>query len=232
MVDLEVQPAFRRGLLDPRGRTRGSALPEVPVSDARLDRAPRGVAHRSTAAAGARGLRGAGARHPRLRPQERLLRRAHRPVRGHRLVAGRSDRGRRAGARTGRRRAHAFTVLERRQHHRCRAPGNQPRHPHRHRPDRGRPHGVPRSARPDLRGHRAGPGGGEPPGAHPRHHPHDDVEQVRLARAHHGQQERDGDRVLHALRRHGRRLLRHQGRPEDAGVRAVAATATTARTGW
>ena len=35
------------------------------------------------------------------------------------------------------------------------------------------------------------------------------------------QQERDGDRLRHALRRHGRRLRGHQGRAEDARVRAV-----------
>ena len=36
-----------------------------------------------------------------------------------------------------------------------------------------------------------------------------------------GQQERDGDRLRHALRRHGRRLRGHQGRREDVGVRAL-----------
>ena len=49
----------------------------------------------------------------------------------------------------------------------------------------------------------------------------DDVEQVRLARAHHRQQERDGHRLLHALRRHGRWLRGDQGRPEDARLRAL-----------
>jgi NAD+ synthase (glutamine-hydrolysing) len=36
VVDLDVRPAFRRRLLDPRGRSRAPALPEVPVSDAHL----------------------------------------------------------------------------------------------------------------------------------------------------------------------------------------------------
>jgi NAD+ synthase (glutamine-hydrolysing) len=36
VVDVDVRPAFRRRLLDPRGRSRTSALPEVAVSDARL----------------------------------------------------------------------------------------------------------------------------------------------------------------------------------------------------
>ncbi|MDQ1520562.1 MAG: hypothetical protein QOI55_1635 [Actinomycetota bacterium] len=36
VVDIDVRPAFRKRLLDPRGRVRGPALPEVPVTDARL----------------------------------------------------------------------------------------------------------------------------------------------------------------------------------------------------
>jgi NAD+ synthase (glutamine-hydrolysing) len=36
VVDLDVRPGFRRRLLDPRGRTRAVALPEVPVSDVQL----------------------------------------------------------------------------------------------------------------------------------------------------------------------------------------------------
>jgi NAD+ synthase (glutamine-hydrolysing) len=36
VVDVDVRPAFRRRLLDPRGRSRASALPEIDVSDARL----------------------------------------------------------------------------------------------------------------------------------------------------------------------------------------------------
>ena len=36
VVDVEVRPAFRRRLLDPRGRTRTNALPEIAVSEARL----------------------------------------------------------------------------------------------------------------------------------------------------------------------------------------------------
>ena len=48
------------------------------------------------------------------------------------------------------------------------------------------------------------------------------LQQVRLAGAHHRQQERDGRRLLHALRRHGRRLRGDQGRAQDAGLRARA----------
>jgi NAD+ synthase (glutamine-hydrolysing) len=36
VVDVEVRPAFRRRLLDPRGRSRTSALPEIAISDAHL----------------------------------------------------------------------------------------------------------------------------------------------------------------------------------------------------
>jgi NAD+ synthase (glutamine-hydrolysing) len=36
VVDVDVRPAFRRRLLDPRGRSRASALPEVAISEARL----------------------------------------------------------------------------------------------------------------------------------------------------------------------------------------------------
>jgi NAD+ synthase (glutamine-hydrolysing) len=36
VVDLDVRPAFRRRLLDPRGRVRGPALAEVPVTEAHL----------------------------------------------------------------------------------------------------------------------------------------------------------------------------------------------------
>ena len=54
-------------------------------------------------------------------------------------------------------------------------------------------------------------------------------QQARRARAHRGQQERDGHRLRHALRRHDRRLRGHQGRPEDARVRARRATATSGR---
>ena len=41
-------------------------------------------------------------------------------------------------------------------------------------------------------------------------------------RADHRQQERDGHRLLHAVRRHGRRLCRHQGPAQDHGLPAGA----------
>src|SRR5262249_20206166 len=40
VVDVDVRPAFRRRLLDPRGRARAAALAEVHVSDARIGVAP------------------------------------------------------------------------------------------------------------------------------------------------------------------------------------------------
>ncbi len=40
VVDVDVRPAFRRRALDPRGRGRAAALPEVPVSDVRLGEPP------------------------------------------------------------------------------------------------------------------------------------------------------------------------------------------------
>ena len=99
-----------------------------------------------------------------------------------------------------------------------------PDHPHRARPRR-----LPRHAGAQLRRPRARPHRGEHPVADPGHAPHGAVEQVRLAGAHHRQQERDGRRLLHALRRHGRRLRGHQGRAQDAGLRAGRATATPGR---
>ncbi len=36
VVDVDVRPAFRRRLLDPRGRSRASALPEIDISEPRL----------------------------------------------------------------------------------------------------------------------------------------------------------------------------------------------------
>jgi NAD+ synthase (glutamine-hydrolysing) len=40
LVDVDVRPAFRRRALDPRGRPRAGALPELAVSDGRLGQAP------------------------------------------------------------------------------------------------------------------------------------------------------------------------------------------------
>ena len=77
-----------------------------------------------------------------------------------------------------------------------------------------------------VQGAEGGRGRGERPGARARHAPDGAVEQVRLARADDRQQERDGRRLLHALRGHGRRLRGDQGRPQDDGVRARRAGGT------
>ena len=69
-------------------------------------------------------------------------------------------------------------------------------------------------------GREAGPHRGEPAGAHPRQPADGAVEQVRLARADDRQQVGDVGRLLDALRRHGRRLRGHQGRPQAAGLPA------------
>ena len=71
---------------------------------------------------------------------------------------------------------------------------------------------------PGVQGPARGHDRGEHPGAHPRHVPDGAVQQVRPHRADHRQQERDGDRLLHAVRRHGRRLRGHQGPAQDDGV--------------
>ena len=153
VVDVDVRPAFRRRLLDPRAVAHGARCPRSRCSEARL-----GEHHEE----------------PRVEPLLPPVQEVYealvlgtrdyvrkngftdvldRPLRGHRLVAGRGDRGRRARARAGRRRAHAVALLERRQRHRRRAARRQPRHPHGHRADRSRAHRVPRHARTDLRGH-------------------------------------------------------------------------------
>ncbi len=80
--------------------------------------------------------------------------------------------------------------------------------------------GVRAGARTGIRGRRAGARGGEHPGAHPRQPDHGAVQQVRLARSHHRQQERALGRLRDALRRHGRWLRRDQGRLQAAGLPA------------
>ena len=62
--------------------------------------------------------------------------------------------------------------------------------------------------------------GGEPAGPGARRDPDGAVQPGGSPRAHHRQQERAGGRLLHPLRRLGRRLQPAQGRAEDAGVAA------------
>ena len=227
VVDVDVRPRFRRRLLDPRGRSRAAALPEVAVSEARLGDRP--VA-------------------PRIEPFPEPVREVYEA-----LVLGTRDYVRKNGftdvviglsggidsslvaaiAVDALGAEHVVGVLmpsrysSDREHHRCRGARRQPRYPHVDRPDRARARGLPRPARGAVRARRPRVGGGEPPGAGPRHDPDGADEQVRRDRAHHREQERDRHRLLDALRRHGRRLLGHQRRPEDARLRARA-TATNA----
>ena len=64
------------------------------------------------------------------------------------------------------------------------------------------------------------PGGGEPAGPGPRRDPDGAVQPGGPPGAHHRQQERAGGRLLHPVRRLGRRVQPDQGRLEDAGVAA------------
>ncbi len=73
-------------------------------------------------------------------------------------------------------------------------------------------------------------GGGEHPGANSRQPDDGSLEQVRLARPDHRQQERDVGRIRHPLRRHGGRLRGDQGRAEDARVPSWSGTATSSLT--
>ena len=162
-----------------------------------------------------------GARHPGLRDQERVHRRHPRAVRRGRLGAGLRDRGRRARRRTGPRRAHAVAVLERPLARGRPPPGVQPGCRRPDDPDRSGPCRLPGAAGPQLRRATARPHRGEPPEPGPRRAVDGPVQQVRVARPHHRQQERDRRRLLDALRRLRRRPRRHQGHPQAAGLRAV-----------
>ena len=72
-------------------------------------------------------------------------------------------------------------------------------------------------------------GGREPAGAHPRRAADDALQPARIARADDRQQVRDGRGLLDAVRRLGRRLRAHQGRPEDARASRSRATSTSRR---
>ena len=94
------------------------------------------------------------------------------------------------------------------------------RHPPRHRRDHEGVRRVPLRARRALRRARGGRHRGEPAGPHPREPADGDVEQVRLDRARHREQERVRGGLLDPVRRHGGRLRADQGRAEDPRVRA------------
>ncbi len=98
---------------------------------------------------------------------------------------------------------------------------DEPRHRVPHDPDRAVVPGLPRHAGSFVRRPRARPHVREHPEPLPRSDADGAVERVRLDGAHHRQQERDGCRLLHDLRRFGRRVRGDQGRAEDPGVRPV-----------
>ena len=99
VIDLAIRPAFRKRLLDPRGRVPTDELPVIDVSPAVADRDPADV--RRPALAEPLPLldelySALVARDARLRGEERVHRRRHRAVGRHRLLAGGDDRHRRS----------------------------------------------------------------------------------------------------------------------------------------
>ena len=212
----------------PAGRIRTAPRRDrAPAAD-RRDRAPPGRPAPAGAGAAApgperprRGLRGARPGHPRLPGQERLLRGGDRPVGRDRLVAGGDGRRDALGPGAGARHLHALALLERRLARRRRGAGRAAGH----RPQGGAHRGGPRrlrlhagagararALRADRREPAVAPAGRAADGG---------VQRQGMDRAHHGQQERDGDRLLHALRRLGGRIRGDQGRAQDAGLRPV-----------
>jgi predicted amidohydrolase/NH3-dependent NAD+ synthetase len=81
-----------------------------------------------------------------------------------------------------------------------------------------------------LRRTAAGPGAGEPAGAHPRHHPHGIFQHLGPPAADHRQQVGDVGRLLHAVRRHQRRPGPDRRPLQDRGVRAGAPPQRSRRT--
>ena len=114
ITDVDIEPVYRKRLLDPRGRRtessrcRSCTSPTQPVAH---DTTPPARTDRAAARARRRAVRGARARHRRLRAQERLHRRGHRPVGWHRLDDRRVHRGRRARRRPRARRVDAVALL-------------------------------------------------------------------------------------------------------------------------
>ncbi len=187
--------------------------------------------HRSSSTLSPRGraVRGAGARHPRLRAQERLHRRGDRSVGWHRLDARRrASRSTRSAPTTCTacrcRRATPATTRSRRRRLLAANLGID----YRTIADRAGVRGLPRHARRRVvRGPAARPDRGEHAEPLPRSDVDGAVEQVRLDGADHRQQERDGRRLLHPLRRLRRRVRGDQGRAQDRGLRPVPVRTTS-----
>ena len=166
-----------------------------------------------------RGIRGAGDGHARLHRQVGVLPEgAHRALGGSGLQPGCDHRRRRSRPGLGVRPLDAVAVLVPGEHSRRPRACGEPWHRAEDCSNRGRILFSAGNARSPLRGIPAGPCRGEPPVAHPRPARDGDVQQVRVARPHDGQQERACGRLRDHLRRHGWRVRRHQGRAEDAGL--------------
>ena len=219
-------PAARAARPPPPGGAapRDHAHRRAPAGAQRLAPPAAAAARRRRPPRRGRGVGGAAHRHRRLRRQERVPRRHHRPLGRHRLRPDRGARRRRARPRARHRRRPALGPLLAREPRRGAGAGRVARDPPGGAADRvrrgglrGRPLGDVR--RPSGRHHR-----GKPPGPRPRYSPHGVVEQARGAGAGHRQQERDLRRLLHPVRGHGRRV-RPAARPvQDLGLppRAVA----------
>ena len=214
ICDLVIRPTFRKRLLDPRGHEGVPSLPLTTVSEAAAGR--REPCRHATV----------GARWPPASARWRRSTRrscSGRPTTSARTASPTCSSALSGGVdsslvatiaadaarqRAGARRPDAVAVLVGGLGRRRRGARREPRN--RHHDCRNRA-GAPRAARDARAGvrHRRPVRRAcrrEPPGSHPRHHPHGDLERARLARAHDGQQERDGGRLRHAVRRHGRRL--------------------------
>ena len=170
------------------------------------------------------------ARPARLRGEERLPRRPGRHLGRHRLGAHRRPRRRRARAgarRTAcrcRRRFTSDATRRRRRSARPRSLGVD----FREIPIEPIVDAFDAALAPQLRRARRRHDRGEHPGARPRHAADGAVQQVRLARARHGQQVRALGRLRDALRRHGRRLRAAEGRLQDATSGGCRGTSTSA----
>ena len=225
ITDVDIEPVYRKRLLDPRGRRTEVEMPLVHVSRCSLGR----DTHAAARCASRRGSR----------PDAELY---------EALVLGTGDYVRKNGFTDvviglsggidstlvaciavdalGAEHVHGVAMpvalQQRRLEDRCRRPGRGARASTSARSPSSR-----RSARyldmtaESFAGNARRPHRGEPAEPHPRHHADGAVEQVRLDGADHRQQERDGRRLLHPLRRLGRWLRGHQGRAEDPGLRPV-----------
>ena len=110
-----------------------------------------------------RGLRGAGAGHPRLPGQERIHRRGGRALGRDRLVPGGRGGRRRHRPRPSHRARHALALLEPRVGQRRRGPGRTAGHHPAPGPDRAGPHRLRRPPGPGAWGSAGGAGRREPP---------------------------------------------------------------------